>query len=163
RGYPVESFDDRAALVATDHQDVVEGYRSAHDTFAGHLQGGSTETEALRQAFLHYREVFGRLNVPDGEVRETGDQGLIAAAPARPAAAGGAPGRSRLRRLDDQVTMKPTGRAGGGGGDRAQAGCSARLVPAGRSSPSQATPAARPAPTVTPTAAAKRSAGAAPA
>src|SRR5204863_8963658 len=26
RGYPMESFDDRAALVATDHQDIVEGY-----------------------------------------------------------------------------------------------------------------------------------------
>jgi hypothetical protein len=64
RGYPVESFDDRAALVATDHQDVVEGYRAAHDTFAGHLQSGAGDTEELRKAFLHYREVFGRLNVP---------------------------------------------------------------------------------------------------
>jgi hypothetical protein len=88
RGYPVDSFDDRAALVATDHQDVVEGYRSAHDTFATHLQGGSADTEALRQAFLHYREVFGRLNVPDGDVRDgdsrTGaNQAAVAAAPSR--------------------------------------------------------------------------------
>jgi len=83
RGYPVDSFDDRAALVATDHQDVVEGYRSAHDTFASHLQGGSADTEALRQAFLHYREVFGRLNVPDGEVPGTGGQDVLGAAPAR--------------------------------------------------------------------------------
>jgi hypothetical protein len=83
RGYPVDSFDDRAALVATDHQDVVEGYRSAHDTFAGHLQGGSTDTEALRQAFVQYREVFGRLNVPDGEVRNADEQQAVAPAPAR--------------------------------------------------------------------------------
>ena len=62
RGYPVESFDDRAALVATDHQDVIEGYRSAHDTYVAHLQGGSGGTEALRQAFLRYRDVFERLN-----------------------------------------------------------------------------------------------------
>src|SRR3954451_17560934 len=62
RGYPVENFDDRAALVATDHQDVVERYRDAHDTYAEHLQTGSGETERLRQAFLSYREVFGRLN-----------------------------------------------------------------------------------------------------
>ncbi len=67
RGYPVESFDDRAALVATDHQDVVEGYRQAHDTFAAHLQGGSGDTEELRQAFVQYREVFARLNVPTEE------------------------------------------------------------------------------------------------
>jgi hypothetical protein len=64
RGYPVETFDDRAALVATDHQDVVEGYRRAHDTFAAHLQGGSGDTEELRQAFVAYREVFAKLNVP---------------------------------------------------------------------------------------------------
>jgi hypothetical protein len=83
RGYPVDSFDDRAALVATDHQDVVEGYRSAHDTFAGHLQGGSTDTEALRQAFLRYREVFGRLNTPDADVQGTDDQRAVAAAPVR--------------------------------------------------------------------------------
>ena len=69
RGYPVESFDDRAALVATDHQDVVEGYRSAHDTFAAHLQGGSGDTEELRQAFVRYRDVFARLNVPAEDTR----------------------------------------------------------------------------------------------
>jgi hypothetical protein len=72
RGYPVESFDDRAALVATDHQDVVEGYRSAHDVFADHLQGSTADTEQLRQAFLHYREVFGRLNMPQGGPAERG-------------------------------------------------------------------------------------------
>ena len=83
RGYPVESFDDRAALMATDHQDVVESYRSAHDTFASHLQGGSHDTEALRQAFLHYREVFGRLNAPDGEVGNAREQEAVAAAPVR--------------------------------------------------------------------------------
>jgi hypothetical protein len=64
RGYPVENFDDRAALVATDHQDVVERYRSAHETYAEHLRTGSADTEQLRQAFLAYREVFQRLNQP---------------------------------------------------------------------------------------------------
>lgn len=70
RGYPVESFDDRAAFVATDHQDVVEGYRRAHDAFAAHLQGSAGDTEELRTAFLSYREVFGRLNVPAGGAQE---------------------------------------------------------------------------------------------
>ena len=67
RGYPVENFDDRAALVATDHQDVVERYRSAHQTYAEHLRTGSADTEQLRQAFLAYREVFQRLNQPAPE------------------------------------------------------------------------------------------------
>jgi hypothetical protein len=69
RGYPVENFDDRAALVATDHQDVIEGYRAAHDTYAEHLQTGSAEIERLRQAFLNYREVFDRLNRPAGAAK----------------------------------------------------------------------------------------------
>jgi hypothetical protein len=93
RGYPVENFDDRAALVATDHQDVVESYRSAHDTFAAHLQGGSGDTEQLRQAFLRYREVFGRLNVPaggdaDGDraVQAAPERRAVEAAPAAPEA-----------------------------------------------------------------------------
>jgi hypothetical protein len=74
RGYPVETFDDRAALVATDHQDVVERYRDAHDTYAEHLGTGSADTERLRQAFLSYREVFDRLNQPasrDGSASAT--------------------------------------------------------------------------------------------
>ena len=85
RGYPVENFDDRVALVATDHQDVVESYRGAHDTFAAHLQGGSGDTEELRQAFLRYREVFGRLNVPAGGDGDRDGERAVQAAPERAA------------------------------------------------------------------------------
>jgi hypothetical protein len=61
RGYPIEDFDDRAALVATDHPDVVQHYRSAHDAYARHLKTGSADTEDLRQAFVHYRALFSEL------------------------------------------------------------------------------------------------------
>jgi hypothetical protein len=95
RGYPMESFDDRIALVATDHQDIVEGYRSAHDTFAEHLRTGGGETERLRQAFLHYREVFGRLNEPAERGRDQGralgageEPPAVEAAPSAEASAG---------------------------------------------------------------------------
>lgn len=64
RGYPVDSFDDRVALVATDHQDLVERYRAAHDAFVDHLGSGAGDTDRLRHAFLDYREVFDRLNRP---------------------------------------------------------------------------------------------------
>jgi hypothetical protein len=87
RGYPVESFDDRIALVATDHQDIVESYRSAHDTFAEHLRGGSGETEQLRQAFLRYREVFGRLNRPSEPTRD--DDRRLGSSDQRPAVEAG--------------------------------------------------------------------------
>ena len=111
RGYPVDSFDDRAALVATDHQDVVEGYRSAHDTFAAHLQGGSTDTESLRKAFLQYREVFGRLNVPDGEVRDAADQPAVGAAPVRREVEAAPPAPSRPAHADPVATEPETGPA----------------------------------------------------
>jgi hypothetical protein len=75
RGYPVDNFDDRVALVATDHQDIVERYRDAHDTYAGHLRTGSGETERLRKAFLGYRDVFERLNQP--AQHERGDDAAL--------------------------------------------------------------------------------------
>jgi hypothetical protein len=86
RGYPMENFDDRAALVATDYQDVVERYRSAHETYAEHLGTGSSDTERLRQAFLAYREVFQRLNEPASDH----------APPDRPAPDRAAPDRAAL-------------------------------------------------------------------
>lgn len=64
RGYPLEDFDDRAALVATDHPDVVEHYRAAHDGYLRHLQSPASDTEELRQAFVHYRSLFHALAGP---------------------------------------------------------------------------------------------------
>lgn len=68
RGYPLEDFDDRAALVATDHPDVVEHYRAAHDGYVRHLQAPTSDTEDLRQAFVHYRSLFHALVGPAGPV-----------------------------------------------------------------------------------------------
>ena len=61
RGYPVEKFDERASLVATDHPDVVEHYREAHAAHQRHRATGSADTEDLRQSFVHYRALFDAL------------------------------------------------------------------------------------------------------
>lgn len=61
RGYPVDDFEERAALVAADHADVVEHYRAAHTAHSRHLQSGAGDTEDLRQAFVHYRSLYGAL------------------------------------------------------------------------------------------------------
>jgi FtsZ-interacting cell division protein ZipA len=62
RGYPVEDFSDRAELVAADHPQVVEHYRAAHAIqHAHHGNSGSSNTEELRQAFVHYRALFEEL------------------------------------------------------------------------------------------------------
>jgi hypothetical protein len=70
RGYPVEDFDERASLVAADHADVVEHYRAAHAAHERHRQSGDTDTEDLRQAFVHYRSLFDSLidRQPDDDV-----------------------------------------------------------------------------------------------
>jgi hypothetical protein len=66
RGYPVEDFDDRAALVSVDHPRVVERYRRAH-TIAVANADGDTSTEDLRIAMQDYRALFVEL------VEETAD------------------------------------------------------------------------------------------
>ncbi|HEY3613899.1 MAG TPA: hypothetical protein VGK92_09350 [Gaiellales bacterium] len=60
RGYPVEQFDDRAAIVSVDHPVVVERYRRAH-TIALANAGGDSDTEALRHAMQDYRALFDEL------------------------------------------------------------------------------------------------------
>jgi hypothetical protein len=60
RGYPIDDFEQRAADVSVDHPDIVDNYRSAHAIYQSQ-QNGQIETEAARQAFVHYRALFDRL------------------------------------------------------------------------------------------------------
>ena len=60
RGYPVADFDQRAADVSVDHPIVVEHYRAAHDIALRH-ERRQTNTEELRQAFVHYKALFSEL------------------------------------------------------------------------------------------------------
>ena len=60
RGYPVEDFDDRAALVSVDHPVVVERYRRAHAIAVANAEGDS-DTEDLRIAMQDYRALFEEL------------------------------------------------------------------------------------------------------
>jgi hypothetical protein len=67
RGYPVDDFEDRAAIVSVDHPVVVEKYRRAHEITL--VSGeGRAETEDLRQAMQDYRSLFTEL-VETTEVR----------------------------------------------------------------------------------------------
>jgi hypothetical protein len=57
RGYPVDDFEERAALVSVDHPLVVERYRRAH-AVADANTAGAASTENLRQAIQDYRALF---------------------------------------------------------------------------------------------------------
>lgn len=64
RGYPVADFDQRAADLSVGHASVVKNYRTAHDIALRH-ERGDAGTEDLRQAMIHYRELFDELSNED--------------------------------------------------------------------------------------------------
>jgi FtsZ-interacting cell division protein ZipA len=69
RGYPVaDEFEQRAADVSVDHPEVVEHYRAAHG-ISGRATAGDATTEDLRQAMVHFRELFVELLGADAEPR----------------------------------------------------------------------------------------------
>jgi hypothetical protein len=48
--------------VAADHPEVVQHYRAAHTVrHAHHGSAGASDTEDMRQAFVHYRALFDEL------------------------------------------------------------------------------------------------------
>lgn len=60
RGYPITNFEQQAADISVDHPDVVRNYRAAHAIAVSNESDGAT-TEDLRQAMVHYRELFSEL------------------------------------------------------------------------------------------------------
>jgi hypothetical protein len=60
RGYPTENYDDQLSYLSVEHARTLGHYRDAH---AAYLRGqrGEASTEELRQALVHYRELFAEL------------------------------------------------------------------------------------------------------
>jgi hypothetical protein len=60
RGYPVDDPDKRIDDLSVEHAHVVEHYRAGRAIVARHGQGQAS-TEDLRQAMVHFRELFEEL------------------------------------------------------------------------------------------------------
>jgi predicted nucleic acid-binding protein len=60
RGYPVDDFEQQAAVVSVDHPDVVANYREGHAIYLS-CDRGDASTEDLRQGLQHYRALFDDL------------------------------------------------------------------------------------------------------
>lgn len=60
RGYPMADFDRRSADLSVHYPEIVENYRLGHDVALKHREGKAS-TEDLRQAMIHYRELFEEL------------------------------------------------------------------------------------------------------
>jgi hypothetical protein len=75
RGYQADrEFDERVADLSVEHANVVQHYRAAR-VLADANREGRANTEELRQAFVHYRELFSDLlaqtqPVPEGRMQE---------------------------------------------------------------------------------------------
>ena len=76
RGYPMADFEQRAADLSVDHAEVVTNYRAGHEIAIRRSQGPG-ETEALRQAMIHYRALFEDLvgELPDARAARAGLDG----------------------------------------------------------------------------------------
>jgi hypothetical protein len=70
RGYPMADFDRRTEDLTVDHGNVVHHYRAARE-IAGRHAGRTASTEDLRQALVHYRELFADLLGVDDPVRRS--------------------------------------------------------------------------------------------
>jgi hypothetical protein len=66
RGYAFDDFDQRASDISVDHPNIVEHYRAAHTLHLAQEQG-DIDTEAQREAFVHYRALFEKLLETDLE------------------------------------------------------------------------------------------------
>jgi hypothetical protein len=65
RGYPLESFPGRLALISVDHPEVADHFRAAH-TAAVANESAAIDTEDARQAIMDFRFVFDQL-LEEGE------------------------------------------------------------------------------------------------
>ena len=70
RGYPVEDFEQRAADISVDYPDLVTHYRELH-AIAKKGERETINTEEMRQAMVHGRDLFENLIQPDTRVEET--------------------------------------------------------------------------------------------
>jgi FtsZ-interacting cell division protein ZipA len=60
RGYPLSDEDQAAEDLSVEHASTVDHFRSAQ-AITREVAHGSVATEDLRQAFIHYRELFAEL------------------------------------------------------------------------------------------------------
>jgi len=72
RGYPVSDFEQRADDLSVEHPKLVAHYRIAHDVALRHARG-EADTEDLRQAMIHYRDLFADLVEPAAEAGRRGE------------------------------------------------------------------------------------------
>ncbi|WP_422773484.1 hypothetical protein ACN28C_11535 [Plantactinospora sp. WMMC1484] len=79
RGYPVGEYDDQLSHLSVEHSRTLGHYRDAHEI---HLRNerGEASTEQLRQAVVHYRELFADL-LGEDPVQQPSDEAGVESRP----------------------------------------------------------------------------------
>jgi hypothetical protein len=85
RGYPTEGYEQTLADLSVEHARTLQHYRAAH-ALSEASANGAASTEDLRQAMIHYREMFEDLL---GDQRAGDHEDIRASRPA-PVASNGA-------------------------------------------------------------------------
>jgi len=67
RRYPTDGYEQEVADLSVQHAGVLDHYRAAHD-LSERAASGRASTEDLRQAMVHYRELFADLLEERGSV-----------------------------------------------------------------------------------------------
>jgi hypothetical protein len=98
RGYPVEDQDEAMDALSVDHAPTLARYREAR-AISDRAGGGAATTDDLRNAMLHYRELFHELVAVPGDEADagTGPRETTAEAPAGPVVAPETPAESPQR------------------------------------------------------------------
>ena len=79
RGYPTDNYDEQVADLSVDHARTLGHYRDAHEINLVNAKGEAT-TEQLRQALVHYRELFSDLlGAPRTTTTETATERAVEA------------------------------------------------------------------------------------
>ena len=96
RGYPVDDFDTRHRLLSVEHADVLAAYRDAHAVEVA-SRARTADTEAVRNAFLAFRQVFETVL---GDAAADGQPGSVSPSTTEPYPSSGAAvgDRGRTRR-----------------------------------------------------------------
>ena len=69
KGYPVEDFEERAALLSVDYPELVRDYRGLHRIAIKDVRDQVT-TEDMRQAMVHGRALFESLMKQEPEPKD---------------------------------------------------------------------------------------------
>jgi hypothetical protein len=105
RGYPTRDYEEELSLLSVEHARTLGSYRDAHEIFLRAKRGEAT-TEDLRQALVHYRELFADILGVQPAANDTEPSGALAGRPPSRHEARAVVDDPETRRADDMDSVR---------------------------------------------------------